>query len=181
MTSRTSRGARTRLALTGIGLLLALTACAPSAPETPELKSGDSDAAYDEWSADFVSCMKEQGVDIEVATASGGSTGSDSADSDEALDPEEIEPEAMAAAQDTCIDELGEPPAAPGMPDADEINEASLRFAACMRELGYDFPDPEISADGSVGMTQAMSVDEVDPEDFDTCTEKADYPEMGQQ
>ena len=40
-TTRTSRGARARLALTGIGLLLALTACAPNAPESPELKSAD--------------------------------------------------------------------------------------------------------------------------------------------
>ncbi|MFE6964382.1 hypothetical protein ACFVAJ_04655 [Agromyces sp. NPDC057679] len=177
-TTRTSRGARARLALTGIGLLLALTACAPNAPETPELKSGDSDAAYEEWSTDFVSCMKERGVDIEIATASGESTGGDSS---EAVDPDEIDPEAMAAAQDACIDELGEPPVDPNMPDVEEINAATLRFAACMRELGYDYADPEIGADGSVGMTEAMSVDEFDPEDIDTCNEKADYPEMGQQ
>lgn len=179
MTTRTSRGARARLALTGIGLLLTLTACAPAAPESPELQSGDSDAAYEEWSADFVTCMKEQGIDIQMGTASGDS--SSSSDSSDAVDPGEIDPEAMAAAQDTCIEELGDPPVDPNMPDMDEINAATLRFAACMRELGYDYADPEISADGSVGMTQAMSADEFDPADIDTCSERADYPDMEQQ
>ncbi|GAA1782097.1 hypothetical protein [Agromyces lapidis] len=179
MTTRTSRGARARLALTGIGLLLALTACtgAPSGGDSAELKSGGEDAAYEEWSADFVSCMKDEGVDIQMATASGGG---DTSDSSDAVDPDEIDPEAMAAAERTCIDKLGEPPAVPGMPDAEEMNEATLRFSACMRDRGYDYPDPEISADGSVGMTEAMSIDEFDPADIDACTEQADYPKMEQ-
>ena len=67
------------------------------------------------------------------------------------------------------------------MPDAEEMNEASLRFSACLRERGYDFDDPEISSDGSVGMTEAMSADEIDPADADACSDEADFPTMDEE
>ena len=182
MTTRTSRGARAGLAFTGIALLLALSACAPNGADSADLKSGDSDAAYEEWSAEFTSCMKGEGIDMQMATTADG-TASDSTtmDSGEAVDPDEIDVEAMDAANRKCIDKVGEPPVIPGMPDAEEMNEASLRFAACMRERGYDYPDPEISADGSVGMSEAMSIDEFDPADIDACSEAADYPTMDEE
>ncbi|KRC59343.1 hypothetical protein ASE14_16535 [Agromyces sp. Root81] len=179
MTTRSSRGARAGLAFTGLALLLALSACAPNASDSADLKSGDSDAAYEEWSADFASCMKDEGIDIQMATSADGS--STSSDSTEAVDPDEVDLDAMAAAERTCFDKVGDPPPIPGMPDADELNEASLRFSACLRERGYDFDDPKISSDGSVGMTEAMSADEIDPADAEACNKEADFPTVGEE
>jgi hypothetical protein len=183
MTTRTTNRARSGLALAGIGLLLAaLTACAPNA-ETPELASGDSDAAYEEWSIDFTACMKGEGVDMSMTFASAGgevSNGEASGDVEmaEPVDPGEVDLEAMEAAHEKCIDEVGEPPVPPGAPDADEMNEAMLAFAACMREAGYDYPDPEISSDGGVVAMQAMPADDIDPAVMEACNEEAGFPEM---
>ena len=182
MTSRTSRGARTGLALAGIGLLLALTACAPNGGDSAELKSGDSDAAYEEWSTEFTSCMKDEGIDIGMATGADGSSSSGgTSDSSAAVDPDEIDLDAMAAAERTCFDKVGDPPPVPGQPDQEEMNEASLRFSACLRERGYDFDDPKISPDGAAGMTEAMSADEIDPVDADECGKQADFPTMDEE
>ncbi|MEF3402510.1 hypothetical protein [Agromyces sp. CCNWLW203] len=186
MTTRTPHRARTGLALAGIGLLLAaLTACAPDTADTPELASGDSDAAYEDWSIDFTACMKGEGVDMSMtfADASGSaSSGAPSGDVEvhqpDPVDPGEVDLEAMEAAHEKCIDEVGEPPVPPGMPDADEMNEAMLAFAACMREAGYDYPDPEISNDGGVVAMQAMPADDIDPAVMEACNEEAGFPDM---
>lgn len=183
MTIRTPHRARAGLALAGIGLLLAaLTACTPTA-ETPELASGDSDAAYEDWSIDFTACMKREGVDMSMSFSSAsGEAGNGEASSDvemaEPVDPGEVDLEAMEAANEKCIDEVGEPPVPPGAPDADEMNEAMLAFAACMREAGYDYPDPEISSDGGVVAMQAMPADDLDPAVMDACNEEAGFPGM---
>ncbi|MGI9823094.1 hypothetical protein [Agromyces sp. Marseille-Q5079] len=179
MTTRTPRRARAGLALAGIGLLLAtLTACTPGPAETPELVAGDSDAAYDEWAIDFGACMKAEGIDLEMSAATSGSSGDDA--STQSLDVGEVDLEAMDAANEKCIDEVGEPPVQPGMPDAEEMNEAMLAFAACMREAGYDYPDPEISTDGGIVAMEAMSADEMDPADVDACNEQAGFPDMSE-
>lgn len=183
MTTRTLHRARTGLALTGIGLLLAaLTACAPTT-ETPELASGDSDAAFEDWSIDFTACMKGEGVDMNMTfSVAGGEASNGEASGDvetvDPVDPGEVDLEAMEAAHEKCIDEVGEPPVPPGAPDADEMNEAMLAFAACMREAGYDYPDPEISSDGGMVAMQAMPADDLDPAVMDACNDEAGFPDM---
>lgn len=165
------------LALTGIGLLIALSACAPTSSDGPDLASGDSQAEYDDWSLEFGECMKEEGVDVSMSagTSSSAETSEDSATT---LDLGEMDLEAMEAAHETCIEKVGEPPVQPGMPDSEEMNEAMLAFAACMREAGYDFPDPEISGDGGVVAMQAMPADDIDPAVMEACNEEAGFPEM---
>ncbi|WP_022891510.1 hypothetical protein [Agromyces subbeticus] len=174
------RRARALLALTGIGLLIALSACAPNASDGAsdgaDLASGDAQAEYDDWSLEFGDCMKEQGVDVSMSGTTSSTETSD--DSAATLNVDELDMEAMDAAHETCIEKVGEPPVQPGMPDADEMNEAMLAFAACMREAGYDFPDPEISSDGGVVAMQAMPADDIDPAVMDACNEEAGFPEM---
>ncbi|SFR69950.1 hypothetical protein SAMN05428970_0821 [Agromyces sp. CF514] len=184
MNHLTRRRPRALLALAGIGLVVALSACTPNASDAPDLAAGDSDAAYDDWSLEFGDCMKAEGVDVSMTM---GSTTGDSGDAGgddtttgslDSVDPGEIDLEAMEAAHEKCIEQVGEPPVQPGMPDADELNEAMLAFAACMREAGYDYRDPEISADGGMVSMQAMSIDEVDPAVMDACNDEAGFPEM---
>lgn len=183
MTTRTPQRARAGLALAAIGLLLAaLTACTPGSEKEPELAAGDSDAAYEDWSIDFTACMKAEGVDMQMSVAgSGDDVGTSSSTQDleaDPIDPGEIDLEAMQAANEKCIEKVGEPPVPPGMPDADEMNEAMLAFAACMREAGYDYPDPEISDDGGIVAMQAIPADDIDPAIMDACNDEAGFPEM---
>lgn len=176
------RRARALLALTGIGLLIALSACAPNTSDGgADLASGDAQAEFDDWSLEFGECMKEQGVDVSMSagtSSSSESTGDESTDDAATLNLGEMDLEKMEEAHATCTEKVGEPPVQPGMPDADEMNAAMLAFAACMREAGYDFPDPEISSDGGVVAMQAMPADEIDPADMDACNEQAGFPEM---
>ena len=78
--------------------------------------------------------------------------------------------EAFVAAQDICIEKVGEAPTRSDMPSTAEINAHMLAFAACMREAGYDFPDPDLSNNG---MTSALSTDDYDVADVDACDAKA--------
>jgi hypothetical protein len=41
----------------------------------------------------------------------------------------------------------------------DDAEEQAFEFAACMREQGIDFPDPEVGADGQVTMSPGPGVD----------------------
>ncbi|MFE6734724.1 hypothetical protein [Microbacterium sp. NPDC057650] len=121
-----------------------------------DLKSGDEAAAYAEWSDKFNACMKDKGFDMSTPGESNS----------------QADAEAMTKAADGCYKKVGEPPADPNVPSNDELNEQMLAFAKCMRDAGYDYPDPKIDPNGGVAMGQAMPAD-WDPADIDACSKKA--------
>lgn len=121
-----------------------------------ELKSGDEAAAYAEWSDKFNACMKDKGFDMSTP---GESTSG-------------VDAEAIDNAANDCFKVVGDPPADPNVPSADELNEQMLAFAKCMRAAGYDYPDPKIDPNGGVAMSQAMPAD-WDPAVIDKCSEDA--------
>jgi hypothetical protein len=114
----------------------------------------------------FEACMKEHGVDIQVAIAgdgSGGELGSVNVTGPDKGTPVQPgsggrTPEDLQAADEACRHLL---PAAGRMdPDATippEQVDAMLAFATCMRDHGIDFPDPVF--DGG-GMTVQVGGDE---------------------
>lgn len=170
-------------AATGLGLMIALSACTPSAAGgDAELKSGSEQAAFDDWQSDFTDCMKDEGVDMGATAAMGEGEGfSESGDSIQ-LDAGEIDPEAWESASKVCNEKLGEMPIPPGMVEPKEMQESLLAFAKCMREAGYDYPDPEIQSDdgGSGGITiHAMPTEEYDTAVMDECSEQAGLPDAG--
>jgi hypothetical protein len=81
--------------------------------------------------------------------------------------------EAYGAASKICSEKLGEMPTPPGMPSPEEMQKGMLAFAKCMREAGYDYPDPEVSKDGAISM-QAMAMDELDPQVMEDCSKESD-------
>lgn len=157
ITIRTRRRGFATALLAAAALTVALSGCSAADPGAGgELDSGDAEAIYTEWNDKFQDCMKDRGFDL--------SNTSESISADDA--------EALNEAANACYEKVGEPPADPDVPSNEEINEQMLAFAKCMREAGYDYPDPEIDPNGGVAMSPAMPT-EWDPADIDRCGEEA--------
>lgn len=137
--------------LAGGGLALTLTSGggggadgSPSDEPTPE------DAAFE-----FAECMREHGIedypDPQVDDNGVITGGPD--------DPEDLSPQEQAVwqdAQEACqgiVDEAS--PAGGEEPSAEELAERqdqALAQAQCMRDRGWDLPDPEVNEDGGISM-----------------------------
>jgi hypothetical protein len=140
---------------------------APSDARVSPAASQDAEAAI----AAFEACMKEHGVDIEIAEGdgAGGFTGRAGAPPQGAVDaqpggnagpPDRSE---LEAADEACRDLL--PSGMVGDPDATmdpEMADALLDFAKCMREHGVDMPDPQFEG-GRVTMQLGGPGEGVDP------------------
>ena len=126
----------------------------PAASPTASLDPEDAMQA-------FTACMKEHGVDIGVAVvADSGTGGTISGPSVSGSAPgtagkpqtgggTEFDPKTLEAADEACRDLL--PSGMQGDPNATippEQVEQLLAFAKCMRDHGFDFPDPQFSGNG---------------------------------
>jgi hypothetical protein len=118
----------------------------------------------------FQECMKEHGVDIQVAQIADGSSGGVSIgggpDAGTEVQPATgaFDPKAMEEADKACRDllpaggMLGDPNATMDPALADQL----LKFAQCMRDHDVDFPDPQFSGGGvmiQVGGGEAGAID----------------------
>lgn len=110
-------------------------------------------AAVDQEQAmlDFAACMRDNGVDIEDPTVDadgnvqfGGFRGAGDGT---------VDRETMQAAREACQGELdGVTLGFRGQaPDQTELQDMFVEYAACMRENGYDMPDPDFSSFGPGG------------------------------
>ncbi len=117
-----------------------------------------SDSKTKQAELKFARCMREQGVEFpDPGSEEGGLiVGGDGDDS----------PEEFAAAEKACA-EFRKDIKPPQLSDEQrqEIKDASLAHARCMREHGIDFPDPKFSEDG--GATVKIGAGGVDPHDAD--------------
>jgi len=135
---------------------LASPSAAPGASTGPAASVDPEDAMRA-----FSACMKEHGVDVQVAVVADGSTsgtiggptvgssGPGTAADPQAGTAEEFDPKKMEEADKACRDLL--PSGMMGDPNATippEQVEQMLGFAKCMREHGIDFPDPQFSGNG---------------------------------
>lgn len=139
---------------------LGLAACAP-ASDSSELKTDASlEASIADWRIQMDDCMLAAGFDL--------TTGGDDASSNP-IDTSQFDMEEFDKAYTSCIDQVGEPPVDESLPTEEEMFESQLIFAKCMREAGYDYPDP---AKGAGGMMPAFGP-ETNPDDLDSCWELA--------
>lgn len=115
-----------------------------------DVLSDDAAASDEEALLEFSACMRDNGIDdFEDPTFNadgtpefslrGASSGSD-ADRDE-----------MRAAFEACQDHLESLAFGPGSVDVTEIEDTLVDFAACMRDNGFDMPDPDLSNFGERG------------------------------
>jgi hypothetical protein len=83
-------------------------------------------------------CMREQGIDIPDPQGGQGLLKLEL--------PEDVTEAQLRTAQKTCQDKM---PKLPGQDESDprqmaEMHDQAIRFAACMRDQGLDYPDPVI-------------------------------------
>jgi hypothetical protein len=129
------------LAGLSVALVATLAACSapaesPSSSPTDAAPPGESAAAapdkeFLEWQLSFAECMRGEGVE----QPDPGKDGSVSL-------PLDTDPDAYAAAAETCEATLGPPPAATEESDQAVLDE-ELKSAQCLRDEGYDVEDPK--------------------------------------
>ena len=153
--SRFRRTLRTSVTvIAGSTLLFGLAACGAdtSGSDKGTLKE-ESTMTMEQWRSDIDGCMKTAGFDM--------------GDPGEALDTSKFDMDAFDKAYTTCIKKIGDAPVDPNQLTQDEMFDVQLVFAKCMRDSGYDFPDPVKG-----GMSGAFGPD-VNPDDVDACSAKA--------
>jgi hypothetical protein len=120
----------------------------------------------------FTKCMKEHGVDIQVATITaeaggpagvGVQIGGPDAGTEAQPATGAFDPKAMEEADKACRDLL--PASGMGDPNATmdpAVADQMLKFAQCMRDHDVDYPDPQFSGGGvmvQVGGGEAGAID----------------------
>lgn len=74
---------------------------------------------------------------------------------------------------------MGPAPEAANPLTDEQLNEQLLTYAKCMREAGYDVPDPKPNGEGIT--VQQNGGPEADPADVQRCTEEAGLEIQGEQ
>ena len=158
----------------GLALAVSLSACGDDKEDDPGVATldgssdddgGDADDGgealseeeLEEQALEFSQCMRENGVpefpdpqieDGRIKMKIGGPDGGG-----------QLDPEAMDQAQEACEDLAPRGGGNFSEEDRQEMQDAMLAYAQCMRENGYDMPDPDFS--GGDGMFRM----EGEPED----------------
>lgn len=107
----------------------------------------DSEEDLEEQALEFAECMRENGVpdfpdpeieDGRIQMRIGGAGGAD------------IDQEAMEQAMEACEDLAPRGGGNFSEEDRQEMQDAFLEYAQCMRDNGYDMPDPDFSGEGGL-------------------------------
>ena len=139
--------------------------------DTQDATGTGGEMSFEEAATKYAECMREQGVDVpDPTTREDGSTGF-------VITPE-MEMDASRGEFEDA-DKKCRPILANAKPpeiseeDQEEMGEAALEFAECMREHGIDMPDPEFGEDGSVSIRVGGPGSDMDPENPSPEYEKA--------
>ncbi|MEW6877930.1 hypothetical protein QEV67_03180 [Trueperella pyogenes] len=111
----------------------------------------------EQWQHDFERCLEKQGVNLsELVEGSGAKAGQD-AKTQKALQ--------------TCVGKLGFGSQQSQSFDEGQFQSQLLTYARCMRESGYDLPDPKLGGNGPI--TLELEPENANPADIKRCGEKA--------
>jgi hypothetical protein len=142
---------------------LALASCGGGGDDATA-SGGDSRAEMREAALDYAQCMREHGVDMPDPKFSenGGMTMRIGGPGSRKAPPKAT----MDAAQKACqkIMERVKPPTMSPQQQA-EARERALKMARCMRERGFDFPDPQFGKGGEIRRRIGGPNSGIDPED----------------
>ncbi len=123
----------------------------------------------------FTACLRENGIDIEDPTVDADGTlefrfrgGATPGDAD-------FDREAARAARDACADNLEGVTLGFGRGDNTEFQDMLFEYAACMRDNGYEMPDPDFGnltpgGGGDEPGTFRGPFADIDPDDPDFVT-----------
>jgi len=159
------------LAAIALALLLGLSAACGNASDDgdstlPDADGASSEAPTDDEEADldpedamlrFAQCMREHGVDMPDPEPGGGVR----------INGEGMSPDQMEAAEAACQKwmDLAMPEDGGGRELTEEEKQSFLDMAACMREHGYNFPDPTFEGGGVIQKMEKGEGDVPGPED----------------
>jgi len=117
-------------------------------PQTEQTDRIDADAPSDEDALlAFTACLRDEGLDIEDPTVDANGN----LQPPRPRDLQNVDREVGRAAFETCRDLLENVTFGLASEDFTEIQDNFLEFAVCMRENGYDMPDPDFSSFGTPG------------------------------
>ncbi|OYD60773.1 hypothetical protein [Rhodococcus sp. OK302] len=121
------------VALLAIPLLTVMaSACSgaePSSIESSKVSGASTATTRDEYDLQLAKCLRDAGFDVKDPAPGQGIT--------------ESSPEIIEAAP-TCMRQLGNPPVQESSLSDTEQLQLGLKAAACIRERGFDFPDPTL-------------------------------------
>lgn len=142
------------------------TTTVPSTDQPPSQEGTDEEVILA-----FAACVRDNGIegfedptiDADGRLEFGGGGGQDP----------EVDRETLRAARDACSEHLEGLAFGPGNIDRSEIEDQLYEFAACMRDNGYEMPDPEFSGEPGQGDGGGPFGGAIDPEDpaFETALE----------
>jgi hypothetical protein len=142
-----------------------------------EASSDDAAANDEETLLEFAACMRDNGIDdFEDPTFSADGTPEFSLRG--AGSGSEADRDEMRAAFEACQDHLEGLAFGPGSIDVTEIEDTLVDFAACMRDNGYDMPDPDLSNFGDrSGEGGGPFGGQIDPDDpgFTSAMEECEH------
>ena len=138
----------------------------PSAVDDDGAEDGN-DVNDDDAVLAFAACMREQGLD-DFEDPEIGADGSITFGFRDVAQSGDIDRETIRAAMDACRNHLEGLALGPGALDRSEVEDQLYEFAACMRDNGYDMPDPDFSTTpGQGGGDGTGPFAGIDPEDAD--------------
>ncbi len=169
---------RVASAVAAAALAVSLAACQLGGDDSDDDKDSspaDDRAAMEDAMLEYAQCMRDQGVPMDDPKP--GDRGG------VLVNGNEVDPETMQAAEEECghIMEDAIPEDAMQEIPADQ-KEAMLAQAQCMREHGWDVPDPQFDG-GRVSMELGEGIDPSDPSfqaDQEECADEAglEMPQM---
>jgi hypothetical protein len=128
--------ARAIITLAAVGVSMAVVACGGSEA------SGDAQANAEDAALDYAKCMREHGVDVPDPKPGAGGFGIQIQSSD----PQENEK--FQDAQDACGDILQKAIPEGDRPDPAEMRDKLHEMTECLRDKGYDVPEPQVFGPG---------------------------------
>ena len=135
LTSR--HGIRAVITLAAVGASTALVACGGS-----EASGDDAQANAEDAALEYAKCMREHGVDVPDPKPGQGGFGIQIQSSD----PRENQN--FQDAQDACGDILQKAIPEGDRPDPAEMRDKLHEMTECLRDKGYDVPEPQIFGPG---------------------------------
>jgi hypothetical protein len=112
----------------------------------------------------FVACLRDEGLDIDDPDID--AEGNLLAPSMHSIAAETLDMAAVHSAFDACRGFLDNVAFSLSSEDLTGREDELLAFAACMREYGYDMPDPDLSGDGHSGAGPFGDAIDTDDPDF---------------
>lgn len=139
----------------------------PAAPIT--IEGVDEAADVESSMLAFAACMREEGVEV----ADPGVDQDGNVSPPQPVDPGSVDREAIRAARTACEEHLEGVELGFRDLDVTALEDTLLAFAQCIRDNGYDMPDPDLNAQQGPAGGPFGQIDRTDP-DFVAAQEACD-------